>query len=242
MVGRNLLGWVTLNGPRSLTTVMPREPQRQCRVASGRYQWDWGISPADDFPVYPWRAYIPVQNTHIRSGNQAWVFGKLSADQIGGQCGSLSPAWCLHAELQMDIKLTFGVLCVLCISLKDMYGSTPPSHEDLALDQLDMQFIDVSTMLNKVWDVRRAALELYGWMLYQLHRDPHGWRVRSWTDLHPGCDLPELVHLMHFLDAQKRGCVIDPRSFGSNDLATLVRDGVPVHYQWPIRGTFPLGG
>jgi hypothetical protein len=227
---RDRLAWVTLNGSEPLTCHIPKPHGRpEKRIECGRLQWEWSISPDYDHLDKPWRSYIPLRDEWVREGSQGWVFLQLNPNKLFDP-SSATGHFQIHPELKTHVPLTYRAIQLICDAVNQIYQLRVPAFvTDLPqINWVNEEYADLESLSLKVWDARRALLELYGWVSYHLHRDLQPWRSRNWDE-----HFVDLVHnRLCFLTAPKRGCIIDPASISTEEVIKLVRDDVPIHYQW----------
>jgi hypothetical protein len=238
VVSRDRLAWVTLNGPTPLMSWVPKSNERsERRMENGQYEWDWSILPDFDYTSHPWRAYIPLGDDCVRHGAQGWVFSTLSPENQS-EASDGSPSFCLHRQLKTNIQLTFQAIHLVGRAVENMYGMSIPTSLHLgSMEWINGEY-EMASLNAIVWDARRKVLELYGWLSYVLKCDSQGWSERNWDDT-----FFKLINILCFLQAPRRGCIIEPALSTVDDIITLVRHDVPIHYQWRAQNGVPvLGG
>lgn len=227
---RDRLAWVCLNHSKPLSKVVDTSARR---TPAGHFIWDWGLLPYYDLPNHPWRMYIPLRSDSLRDGTHSWVFRKLSEDS---QLDPSRPSSLLrlHPQLKKNILLTFRAARYIYTSVINMYGFKLDTKipVDPTMGWMDEDYREETTLNSRLWDHRRMVLELYGWASYHLLRDSQDWTQRNWDDGFVG-----LVQNLRILTAPRRGCIIDPLSTQLAEVVTMVRHGVPVHYQWKGRNS-----
>ena len=204
---------------------------------NGQYMWDWAVFPDYHDPSCPWKAYIPLEDDWVWNGAQGWVFRKLTPD-LQSEESNRPPLRRVHHQLKTNIRLTYRAACLVGGAIKRMYGISIPAVLNLgSLEWIDGEY-EMASLHAMVWDARRKVLELYGWMSYVLKRDSQEWSNHGWEDT-----VSKLMNMLGFLRAPRRGCIIRPASTTVDDVLTLVRHNVPIHYQWSARNGIPvLGG
>ncbi|KAG2046468.1 hypothetical protein BDR06DRAFT_1014721 [Suillus hirtellus] len=99
----------------------------------------------------------------------------------------------------------------------------PPS---ISLWWIDASFSTEVALTAKIEGVCRGILDQYGFIVYNLVRDPD-WKTHSLLAPLVGKIIDTgLVHCSF------RGCIMDFNKIAHHDLLNLLRDQVPVHYQW----------
>jgi hypothetical protein len=237
--GRDRLAWITLNGFEPIRRHMEKEdPRWERREACGRFELDWCRMPSYDYSSEPWRSYIPLRDLWNHHGSQGWVFRKLNPN-LSVDPPSPPGLFCLQPKLKSDILLTYRALQLIISAVTQMYKlRMPPQLELLPVEWVDEEYSQVTSLNARIWDARRAVLQVYGWISFQLYRDSPDWRNRDWDT-----SFNDLVQLLGFLNAPKRGAIVDPFSIPTSDIITLVRHDIPVHYKWRGLGDVPpLGG
>lgn len=230
---RDRLASVNLNGSEPLKQHIPHLPRPEIRQESGQLQWEWTLIPDYDHSNMPWRAYIPLRGDWVREGTQAWVFRKLNPDELCDP-STASPFLRVHPSLKVDANLIFRATQFICNAIMQMYNLTMPTHLTNGLrqaDWVDGEYTQIVSLSSKLWDVRRSILECYGWVSYHLLRSSQPWRSREWD----GGFVDLMDNILRFLCAPKRGCIINPASISTEEVASLVRHDVPIHYQWKPR-------
>ena len=233
MLGRDLPAWVTINGPKPLTFVVPKLCHREAgkRLENGTLDWEWSVNADYEDCDHPWRGYIPLRDDWVKWGTQGWLFEKQSTPS--GLTTAGTPAR-LHIGKgrKKKIQLTYRAIDYLCLNVSRMYELDLPSRlHPPPVQWVNEEYPDKASICAKIWDARRSILELYGWISYQLLHDPHPWRDRFWK---PG--FISLLARLDFLSAPRRGVIIDPSSASDHQIIKLARDDVPIHYQWNPRG------
>lgn len=229
---RNRLASVNLNGSEPLKWHIPHLPRSETHQESGQLQWEWTLIPDYDHSNMPWRAYIPLRDDWVREGTQAWVF-RLNPDKLCDP-STASPFLQIHPSLKADVNLIFRATQFICNVVMRVYNLSTPTHLTNGLrqaDWVDGEYTQIASLSSKLWDVRRSILECYGWVSYHLLRDPQPWRNREWD----GGFVDLMDNVLRFLCAPKRGCIINPASISTEEVASLVRHDVPIHYQWKPR-------
>ncbi|KAG1744812.1 hypothetical protein EDB19DRAFT_1826951 [Suillus lakei] len=99
-------------------------------------------------------------------------------------------------------------------------------HTTQRLPVVDRCFSTEVALTAKIEGVRRGILDQYGFVVYNLVRDPD-WKTRSLLAPLVGKIIDTgLIHCSF------RGCIVDFNKIAHHDLLNLLRDQVPVHYQW----------
>jgi hypothetical protein len=232
--GRDLHAWITLNGPRPLTCLVPKPHQRDPgkRLESGQLDWEWSLKVDFEDPSHPWRGYIPLCDGWMRLGTQGWLFEPHDSARFLAK-NSVQGALQLAQARKTNIQLTYRLVEFLCTTISQMYELQVPS-EFYPPDAkwVHEEFTEERIICARVWEARRSILDLYGWVSYHLHRDLRPWHERDWR--------PGFVNLvrdrLRLLSAPRRGIIIDPSSISIGYVVKLVQDDIPIHYQWIPRG------
>jgi hypothetical protein len=76
MLGRDLRAWVTINGPKPLTFVVPKLCHREAgkRWENGTLDWEWSLNADYEDCDHPWRGYISLRDDCVGWGTQGWLF------------------------------------------------------------------------------------------------------------------------------------------------------------------------
>lgn len=229
------LAWVTLNGPAPLKCHVGRPEIRPVNhLQSGQLEWDWCLVPDYDLDLKPWRCYIPLKDEWVREGTQGWLFRKLNPGKVFDPTCT-SGKFRIHPNLKTNVRLTYRAVQFICNTVNQVYSQHMPDEVTENLPDVvwvDDEYEEETSLLAMVWNARRALLELYGWCSFTLLQASEPWRERNWDK-----SFIELVQgRLRFLSAPRRGCIIDPLSTQPLELLTLVRDQIPIHYQWKPRG------
>jgi len=176
-----------------------------------------------------------LRTERTRKGTQDWVFRKLNPESLLDL--SCPPRiFRFHPQLKTDICLTYRAVQIVQSSIAWKYGLCIWLEFDLSLmEWLDWEYTQMDTLGAQLWDTRQVILQIYGWASYHLLNNSSNWRDHEWDPI-----FTELVqHRLRVLDGPRRGCIIEPASISTQEIITLVRHSVPIHYQWPVRGGFP---
>jgi hypothetical protein len=233
MMGRDLHAWVTLNGLKPLTFVVPKLCNREAgrRQENGTLDWEWSINADYEDGSHPWRGYIPLHNDWVKWGTQGWLFERQIPTSVLITAGTPARLHICKAR-KKNIELTYRAIDFICLNVSRMYELDIPFRlHPPPVQWVNEEYPDQASICARIWDARRSILELYGWVSYQLLHDLSPWRERIWKPA-----FRDLLNRLDFLSASRRGVIIDPSSASEDQIIKLVRDEVPIHYQWIPRG------
>ena len=152
-MGQDLHAWVTLNGPKPLTTVVPKLFHRDAgnRRENGTLEWEWSVNVDYEDCSHPWRGYIPLPNDFVKRGSQGWLFEKEipTSVLVTAAPGRLR----ISRGRKENIEHTYRAIDFLCLNVSRMYeldislGLHPPP-----VQWVNEEYPDQASICARIWD------------------------------------------------------------------------------------------
>ncbi|KAG1760628.1 hypothetical protein EDD22DRAFT_954784 [Suillus occidentalis] len=200
--------WVVVNG---------NEPKIGAAPSVVISDTDWPITADQWSNDRPYRAYIPLTPNNDSFPARYWVSNWGFNNRTG--CRLTVDAGKLIIRVRDNARLmTQAVLS----TYKPKYV-IPPS---LSLGWLDSRFPTEEALAAKVAEAQRHVLDQYGFIAFNIKRDPT-WRTRA--ALSP---LKDMIINTGLTECAYRGCIVNVKKIDLSVMFMLIEDKVPFHYQW----------
>jgi hypothetical protein len=218
--------WVAINHDEPRVGAPPVKPsQRSRKIVDSDVlrDHDWSLNSDYWDASRPYRAYIPLYPDSTGFPQGHWV---AALEAQGRKNANAASTWRLDPEMAANVFATREHTHTLVQAVTSTYMppyTIPPS---VSLWWINTYFPTEAALAAKIADVRRGILDQYGFIVYNLVRDPD-WNTR-----------PLLVPLVGkitdtgLVRCSFRGCIVDFNEIAHDDLLNLLNDQVPVHYQW----------
>ncbi|KAJ6448420.1 hypothetical protein C8R47DRAFT_1231040 [Mycena vitilis] len=219
---------VTLNDDSPLEAVPPAVDARTSPEEwNGMlHDWEWATKPDLDHAIAAHRAYMPRADRQFFNGDHRdWVFAWNAAMETT----DVAPYRCLSPEstrIRMASDEAWSWAAHICAKCPGLAPNCPARPELAALTALYPEKAEFNTA---VWRMRRAVLELYGFIAGAL-LNMKDWRRNSWAD-----SLADKVDGSGILTGPKRGVLLDVTELNEDVVRRYIAHGVPVHYRWRFR-------
>jgi hypothetical protein len=200
--------WVVVNG---------NEPKIGAAPSVVISDTDWPITADQWSNDRPYRAYIPLTPNNDSFPARCWVSNWGFNNRTG--CRLTVDAGKLIIRVRDNARLmTQAVLS----TYKPKYV-IPPS---LSLGWLDSRFPTEEALAAKVAEAQRHVLDQYGFIAFNIKRDPT-WRTRAALST-----LKDMIINTGLTECAYRGCIVNVKTIDTSVMLMLVEDKVPFHYQW----------
>ncbi|KAJ6517880.1 hypothetical protein C8R47DRAFT_1062465 [Mycena vitilis] len=219
---------VTLNDDAPLEAIPPSADARSSPPEwNGMFHdWEWAVKPDLDQAIAAHRAYMPrADGQFFNNDHRDWVFAWNAAMDTT----VVAPYRCLGAEstrIRMASDEAWAWAAHICAQYPGLAPKCP-ARPDLA--GLTALYPERAEFNAAVWHMRRAVLELYGFVAGAL-LNTRDWRKASWADA-----LAEKIDRFGILTGPKRGVFLDITEMNEDIVRRYVAHGVPVHYRWRFR-------
>jgi hypothetical protein len=165
----------------------------------------------------PYRAYIPVIPNNNSFPARGWVsnwgFNNLASCRLTPDAGKVIIRVRDNARSMMQAVLS---------TYKPKYAIPP----NLSLAWLDRRFPTEEALAAKVAEAQRHVLDQYGFIAFNIKRDPT-WRTRAALST-----LKDMIINTGLAECAYRGCIVDVKKIDLSVMFMLIEDKVPFHYQW----------
>jgi hypothetical protein len=182
---------------------------------------DWSLNSDYWDASRPYRAYIPLSPDSTRLSHWATAL-----DAQGRNSANILSTWRLDPDMAAEIVATTENAHALMQAVAFTYTPSYAIPPSVSLWWIDASFSTEVALTAKIEGVRRGILDQYGFVVYNLVRDPD-WKTRSLL-----APLVGKIIDTGLVRCSFRGCIVDFNKIAHHDLLNLLRDQVPVHYQW----------
>ncbi|KAG1804560.1 hypothetical protein EV424DRAFT_1351261 [Suillus variegatus] len=144
----------------------------------------------------------------------------------GQNNGDTALTWHLDPDMAANIFATRENARTLAQAVTSTYLPTYAIPPSVSMWWINTSFSMETVLAAKIVEVRQGILDQYGFIVYNLVRDPD-WKTRPLlTPLVGKITDTGLVRYSF------RGCIVDFNQITHHNLLNLLNDQVPVHYQW----------
>lgn len=200
--------WVVINGDE------PRIGPVPSGVLSDN---DWSTTADHWSSNRPYRAYIPVTPNSDNFPARGWVSDWSFNNHAG---------WGLTLDAR---RLIFRVRDNARKMMQAVLSTYMPKYiipPSLSLGWLDGRFPTEEALAEKVAEAQRHVLDQYGFIAFNIKRDPT-WRTRTALST-----LQDMIINTGLTECAYRGCIVDLKRVELSEMMMLIEDKVPLHYQW----------
>jgi hypothetical protein len=209
---------------------LPSDPLSRnvaARDSWGRYaDLEWSYYPDWYDDEQPWRGYIPKPNLPIAN---LWTlrFHGLDDPATRESDSCIDSEFHLLPQFEKELKTTSRDVNNVRSLIAEKYSHQPPPPELIDIDWSKETFASKEDFLDRIWDLRRSVLDIWGHATYCLMTDLEGWKSRI-----PDSQFQIHVERQGWFAAPKRGVFLRPKDMSFELTKLLLDHQVHVFYWW----------
>jgi hypothetical protein len=216
--------WVAINHDEPRVGAAPvKSSQRYKKIVDSNTlsDDDWSLNSDYWDASRPYRAYIPLSPDSTSLSH--WT---TALEAQGRNSVNMLSVWRLDPDMAAEIVATTENAHALMQAVAFTYTPSYTIPPSVSLWWINASFSTEVALAAKIAGVRRGILDQYGFVVYNLVRDPD-WKTRSLL-----APLVGKIIDTGLVRCSFRGCIVDLNKIAHHDLLNLLRDQVPLHYQW----------